>query len=127
MAFISVEEIEKLWKPLTDAETDKVEALLPVVSDLIIAEGVANGVDVESRVDNEPAYETVVKVVCLAMVKRAMTETDDSMNYSQLTQSALGYSVSGTYVNSGGAMALLPKEVKMLGFKRQKVGIVTLC
>lgn len=127
MAFIDLDDVETLWKPLTDSEEEKVTALISVVTDLIIAEGLAHGVDVYKRLDEDIAYETVLKVVSLAMIKRAITATDDSMNFSQLTQSALGYSVSGTYVNSGGGVSMLPKEAKMLGFKRQKVGIVTLC
>jgi hypothetical protein len=45
---------------------------------------------------------------------------------AQMSQSALGYSVSGTYLVPGGGLFIKKSELARLGLKRQKTGVIDL-
>ena len=112
----------------TTAEQDRITALLPYVSDLIRNEGANVGKDVDAEVAADPSYESVVKLVTVDVVARVMRQSMDGEPLSQESQGALGYSWSGTYAIPGGgiAMSLMNNEMKLLGFKQQKLRSVRL-
>ena len=126
--FATVNDIKILFRPLTDAETERAEALLPLVSDLIRAEGEKCGVDVDGRIVESSTYASTVKLVTCDVVSRAMRQSTTGDSLSQESQSALGYTWSGTYAIPGGgvAMSLMNNEKKLLGFKRQRYGVIEL-
>ena len=43
---------------------------------------------------------------------------------TQESQSALGYSWSGTYFNAGGGLFVKNSELKRLGLRRQKIEVI---
>lgn len=110
----------------TDEEQRRAEVLLPLVSDLIRSEGTAAGIDVDAQIEADDAYASVVTLVCADVVARAMRQSTSGEPMSQESQSALGYSWSGSYAIPGGgvAMSLMRNERKMLGFRRQKYGVM---
>lgn len=110
------------------AEQDRINALLPDVSDLIRVEGKKAGIDVDAAVAADPSYASVVKLVTVDVVSRVMRQSTDGEPMSQESQSALGYSWSGTYAIPGGgiAMSLMNNERKILGFKQQTLRSVKL-
>lgn len=112
----------------TTAEQDRITALLPYVSDLIRNEGANVGKDVDAEVAADPSYASVVKLVTVDVVARVMRQSMDGEPLSQESQGALGYSWSGTYAIPGGgiAMSLMNNEMKLLGFKQQKLRSVRL-
>ena len=125
--FITIDEVETLsGVEYSGADLERVVALLPLVSDLIRVEGRKCGVDVDERIETDSAYESVVKMITCDVVSRAMRQSKTGDPLSQESQSGLGYSWSGTYaIPSGGvAMSLMNNERKMLGFKRQKYGVM---
>ena len=128
-AFATLAELEALTGVrYTDDDLTRAEALLPLVSDLIRVEGQKCGVDVDVRIESDLAYESVVKMITCDVVSRAMRQSKTGDPLSQESQSGLGYSWSGTYaIPTGGvAMSLMNNERKMLGFKRQKYGVMEL-
>ena len=112
----------------TTAEQDRITALLPYVSDLIRNEGANVGKDVDAEVAADPSYASVVELVTVDVVARVMRQSMDGEPLSQESQGALGYSWSGTYAIPGGgiAMSLMNNEMKLLGFKQQKLRRVKL-
>ena len=110
----------------TSAEQQRIETLLPLVSDLIRTEGNAVGIDVDAAVSIDASYASVVKLVTCDVVVRAMRQSTTGDPMSQESQAALGYSWSGSYAIPGGgvAMSLMNNERKLLGFKRQKYGVM---
>lgn len=110
----------------TTEQQDRIETLLPLVSDLIRNEGNGVGIDVDAAIAADGAYASVVKLVTCDVVARIMRQSTTGEPMSQESQSALGYSWSGTYAVPGGgvAMSLMRNERKMLGFKRQKYGVI---
>lgn len=110
----------------TTEQQNRIETLLPLVSDLIRNEGNGVDIDVDAAIAADGAYASVVKLVTCDVVARIMRQSTTGEPMSQESQSALGYSWSGTYAVPGGgvAMSLMRNERKMLGFKRQKYGVI---
>lgn len=110
----------------TAAEQERIETLLPLVSDLIRSEGESVGKNIDAMILEDPAYASVVKLVTCDVVARVMRQSTTGEPMSQEAQSALGYSWSGTYAVPGGGvvMSLMNNERKMLGLKRQQYGVI---
>lgn len=123
-AFATVEDIQTLWRSLTSEEQSRAEALLPLVSDEIRVAGKSVGKDVDQMIAEDSAYESVVKVVTVDVVTRILRQSTEGDAMTQESQSALGYSWSGTYAVAGGGIAnsLLNNDLKKLGLLRQKMG-----
>ena len=125
-AFVTISELEALTGVSYDvAGVDRANALIPHVSNLIRAEGKKYGVDVDAKIGSDSAYESVVKLITCDVIGRAMRQSTTGDPLSQESQSGLGYSWSGTYAIPGGgvAMSLMNNERKLLGFKRQRIGV----
>lgn len=124
----SVNDVNTLWKPLSHAEQEQVEALLPVVSDSLRQEAKRVGKDLDEMIAKGEILPNVVKSVVVDIISRYLDQlsSDNASTLSQESQSALGYSWSGTYVNTGGGMSILKKDLKRLGLTRQRFGMVNL-
>lgn len=122
--FATVDDVITLWRPLTAEEITRTTALLPLISDelRVIATQVGKDLD-EMYTDSEP-YASVVKVVTVDVVSRVLRQNTDGEAMSQESQSALGYSWSGTYAIPGGgiANAIMKNDLKKLGLLNQSIG-----
>ena len=125
-AFATVSDISTLWRPLTADETTRADALLPLVSDemRVIAYGV--GRDLDQMVAESAAYASVVKVVTVDVVSRILRQSTEGDAMTQESQSALGYSWSGTYAVPGGgiANAIMKNDLRKLGLLNQQIGVM---
>ena len=124
----NVNDVNSLWKPLSHAEQEQVEALLPVVSDSLRQEAKRVGKDLDEMIAKGEILPNVVKSVVVDVISRYLDQlsSDNASTLSQESQSALGYSWSGTYVNTGGGMSILKKDLNRLGLTRQRFGMVDL-
>ena len=124
----SVNDVNSLWKHLLNAEQEQVEALLPIVSDSLRQEAKRVGKDLDEMIAKGEILPNVVKSVVVDIISRYLDQlsSDNASTLSQESQSALGYSWSGTYVNTGGGMSILKKDLKRLGLTRQRFGMVDL-
>lgn len=126
--FATVEDVETLFRPLTSQEQNKATALLPLISDELryIARGVNK--DLDSMREHDNVYASVLKIVTVDVCARVLRQNTEGDAMTQESQSALGYSWSGTYAVAGGgiANAILNNDLKKLGLLRQKVGGVFL-
>ena len=124
----SVNDVNTIWKHLSNAEQEQVEALLPVVSDSLRQEAKRVGKDLDEMIAKGEILPNVLKSVVVDVISRYLDQlsSDNASTLSQESQSALGYSWSGTYVNTGGGMSILKKDLKRLGLTRQRFGMVDL-
>lgn len=122
--FATVEDIQRLYRPLSAAEQDRADALLPLVSDEIRVLGRNYGKDIDARIKIDSAYESVVKIVTCDVTFRILRQNNEGDAMSQESQSALGYSWSGTFAVAGGGIAnsILNNDLKKLGLLKQKMG-----
>lgn len=123
-AFASMEDVETLFRPLKNGETEKTTVLLEVVSDLLRQEAKRVGKDIDKMIETEELLENVVKSVTVDVVARALMTSTDSEPMTQMSQSALGYSVSGTFLVPGGGLFIKNSELSRLGLRRQKFGVI---
>lgn len=122
--FATVEDIQTLWRPLSAAEQTRADALLPLVSDEIRVIGKGVNVDIDEKIADDLTYGSVVKIVTVDVVSRILRQNTEGDAMTQESQSALGYSWSGTYAVAGGgiANAILKNDLKKLGLLRQQIG-----
>lgn len=123
-AFATIDDITLLFRKLKPDETEKAKALLPIVSDSIRQEAIKVGKDIDKMIKEGQILSNVVKSVTVDVVARALMTSTDSEPMSQMSQSALGYSVSGTYLVPGGGLFIKKSELARLGLRRQKYGVI---
>ncbi len=129
-AFATLEEVITLTgKDWTEDEEKRIEALLPILSDTLRIEAAKVGKDIDGMILAEDAYKSVVKLVMADIIVRIMRQSQEGEPMSQESQSAMGYSWSGTYAIPGGGMAgaILRNDLKRLGLRTQTWGSVDLC
>ena len=68
----------------------------------------------------------VAKSVTVDVVARTLMTSTDSEPMTQTTESALGYSLSGTYLVPGGGLFIKRSELARLGLRRQRYGVIDL-
>lgn len=122
--FATVQDVISLWRPLTNAEQERVTNLLPVVSDSLRQEAAKVGKDLDVMVAASAPLATVAKSVTVDVVARALMTPTDEPPTTQFSQSALGYSVSGSYLVPGGGLFIKKSELARLGLRRQQIGVL---
>ncbi|MBF1743370.1 MAG: phage Gp19/Gp15/Gp42 family protein [Streptococcus sp.] len=122
--FATVEELEVLWRTLKFDERKRAEALLEVVSNNLRVEARKIGKDLDIMVSEDSSYASVVKSVTVDVVARTLMTSTNQEPMTQFTESALGYSVSGSYLVPGGGLFIKDSELKRLGLKKQRYGVI---
>lgn len=125
--FATVQDMVDLYRPLTEAEMGRAKALLPVVSDTLRQYARNKGRDLDRMIESGELLPSVARSVAVDVAARALEQSSGgggSMLLSQTSQSALGYSVSGTYLNPGGGIFVKDAELKRLGLLRQRMGVI---
>lgn len=126
--FATLNDVIQLWRPLTSDELTKANALLPMISNCLRYEAEKVGKDLDAMVEADDNLSSVAKSVTIDVLRRYINDNSvDSVSMSQMSQSAGGYSVSGTYLVQGGGLFIKKTELARLGLRRQKIGIIDLC
>nr|DAX46973.1 MAG TPA: hypothetical protein [Caudoviricetes sp.] len=124
--FATVEDLETLWRSLKFDERKRAEALLKIVSDSLREEAKKVSKDLDKMVLDSPSYKSVVKSVTVDVVARTLMTSTDQEPMTQMAESAMGYSFSGSYLVPGGGLFIKESELKRLGFKKQRYGVIDL-
>lgn len=124
--FATIEDINALWRPLSTAEATRAGALLPVVSDSLRMEAHKVGKNLDDMIEENPYLATVAKSVTVDVVARTLMTSTDSEPMTQMTESALGYSFSGSYLVPGGGLFIKKSELSRLGLRKQRIGVIDL-
>lgn len=122
--FATIEDVTAMWRNLTTEETERAEALLPIISDSLRIEAEDNGHDLDAMIADNTALASVAKSVTVDILARTLSVDLNGQPYSQESQSALGYSWSGTYAVAGGGLQIMRNDLKRLGILRQKLGVI---
>lgn len=124
--FAEVKDVVTLWRKLSTEETERAESLLPIVSDSLRNEADKVGKDLDKMIESTPYLKNVAKSVTVDVIARTLMTSTDSEPMTQTSRSALGYSVSGTYLVPGGGLFIKKSELARLGLRRQKIGAIDL-
>jgi|SRR5690625_396333 len=123
--FATVEDLNNLWRPLKPDEQIRAEELLKVVSNRLRQEADRVGKDIDKMIEEKgEVYEDVVKSVTVDIVARTLMTSTDKEPMTQYSESALGYTVSGTFLTPGGGIFIKRDELKALGLRRQRYGVI---
>lgn len=122
--FATVEDLQILWRLLKSDERKRAEALLKIVSDSLRVEAKKVGKDLDVLVAKDSSFASVVKSVTVDVVARTLMTSTEQEPMTQFAESALGYSVSGSYLVPGGGLFIKDSELKRLGLKKQRFGVM---
>lgn len=121
-----VDVLEITGKDYTSAETARIEALLELISDALRVYATNIGKDLDEMAGASTAYANVLKLTTVDIVIRAIRQSFDGDPLTQESQSAIGYTWSGTYAIPGGGIAgaIMKNDLKRLGLRRQQYGTI---
>lgn len=122
--FATDEDLQTLWRLLKSDESKRAEALLKIVSDSLRVEAKKVGKDLDVLVAEDSSFASVVKSVTVDVVARTLMTSTEQEPMTQFAESALGYSVSGSYLVPGGGLFIKDSELKRLGLKKQRFGVM---
>lgn len=125
MTYTTLDDVTNLFRDLTADETNKALGLIPVIESSIKIEAERAGKDLDTLLEDED-YKNVFKSVVVDVVGRTLMTATDQEPMTQESQSALGYSWSGTYLVPGGGLFIKKSELDRLGLRRQKYGVIDL-
>ena len=123
-SYATVDDVSTLWRAMTADEQTRCEALLPVVSESLRQEARNVGRDLDEMIASEKVSAEVVKAVTVDVVARTLMTSTNQEPMSQMSESALGYSVSGTFLVPGGGLFIKKAELARLGLRRQRYGVI---
>lgn len=124
--YATVDDVRQLWRDMTTEETNKAGYLLQVVSAGLREEAKKVGKDLDKMIEADEDLEIVAKSVTVDVVARTLMTSTNQEPMTQMTESALGYSVSGTFLTPGGGLFIKKSELARLGLKRQRFGVMEL-
>ena len=127
MEYANVSDLELLWRRLTEDEKQKAPALIEIVCSTLRMEAKKVGKNLDEMVSEDPDLLTVAKSVTVDVVARFLNAKTDAEPMTQMSQSALGYSVSGTYLVPGGGIFIKKSELARLGLKKQRMSGISMC
>ena len=122
--YASVTDIRDLWRPMTQEEQARAEKLLPIVCSSLRSEAKKVGKDLDQMIEDDEDLAAVAKSVTVDVVARTLMTSTNQEPMSQFSESALGYTASGTFLIPGGGMFIKRSELARLGLRRQRMGVV---
>lgn len=124
--FATINDVSELWRKLKSDEEIRAEKLLPIVSDSLRMEADKVGKNLDKMIEEKPYLKSVAKSVTVDVLARVLMTSTDSEPMTQESQSALGYSWSGTYLIPGGGLFIKKSELARLGLRAQRRKVVNL-
>lgn len=124
MNYATVENLTLLWRSMTPEEESRAAELIVVVCAQLRYEAYKVGKDLDEMVSSNSDLAQIAKSVVVDIVARTLMTSTDQEPMSQVSQSAGGYSVSGTFLVPGGGLFIKKSELARLGLRRQRMGFV---
>lgn len=126
--FAVLQDVMDSYGSLSQNQQERVTALLSDISNALRYEAKKVGKDLDDMIEKEPTLSSVAKMVTVDIIERILRQDKSGEPMAQESQSALGYSWSGTYAIPGGgaANAIMNNDLKRLGLKRQRYGVIDL-
>lgn len=124
--YANLSDITTLWRVMSAEEEERAEALLPLVCASLRAEANKVGKDLDKMIQANEDLAEVAKSVTVDVVARTLMTATNQEPMTQMSQSALGYAMSGTFLVPGGGLFIKKSELARLGLRRQRYGVMTL-
>jgi hypothetical protein len=124
VSYATVNDVISLWRTLTADETTRANTLIPIISASLREEAKKVGKDLDAMITADADIAEVAKSVTVDVVARTLMTSTDSEPMTQTSESALGYSMSGTFLVPGGGLFIKKSELARLGLRRQQYGVL---
>lgn len=125
MSIATITDVCSLWRDLKIEEYNRAIALLPIVESSLIIEARKVGKDLKHMAETDPEYKNVLISVIVDVVARTLMTSTNQEPMTQMTQSAGGYSASGTFLVPGGGLFIKKSELARLGLRKQRSGVIS--
>ena len=126
MAYATIDDITTLKRALSASETARATALIPVVESALRYEADKVGKDLDEMIASSTDLASIVKSVVVDIVMRELMTSTSQEPMTQYSESANGYSVSGSFLVPGGGLFVKKSELARLGLRRQRYGVIDL-
>nr|DAR22609.1 MAG TPA: hypothetical protein [Caudoviricetes sp.] len=80
--------------------------------------------NLDKMVQERESFGNVVKSVVVDVVARALMTSTEQEPMTQYSESAMGYSVSGSFLVPGGGIFIKESEKKRLKLTTQRIGVI---
>lgn len=124
--YATVSDIQILKRELTAEEQGRASALITVISAEIRSEARKAGRDFAKMLVENPDLEEVARAVVVDAVMRELNTPGNQLPATSYSEAAGGVSQSYSLPNASGSIKLWPSDLKALGIKRQKIGVIPL-
>lgn len=118
--YATVTDVQTLWRPLTADEQNRAGLLITVISASLRTEAKKVEKDLDQMIEADPDLAIVAKSVTVDVVARTLMTSTDQEPMTQYSESALGYTVSGTFLTPGGGLFIKRSELARLGLGRPR-------
>lgn len=122
--YASKSDIIGLWRKMSQQESERADELIPVVCASLRSEAKKVGKDLDAMITEDPDLAEVAKSVVVDVVARTLMTSTNQEPMSQFSESALGYTASGTFLIPGGGLFIKRSELARLGLRRQQIGVM---
>lgn len=122
--YATIEDVKTLYRTLTPAEEAKATALIPIACASLREKAKQYHKDLDAMIANDADLAIVAKSVTVDVVVRDLEQSKELSQMAQFSESAMGYSISGTIANSGGGLFIKDYELKRLGINNQRYGVI---
>lgn len=122
--YASKSDIIGLWRNMSQQESERADELIPVVCASLRSEAKKVGKDLDAMITEDPDLAEVAKSVVVDVVARTLMTSTNQEPMSQFSESALGYTASGTFLIPGGGLFIKRSELARLGLRRQQIGVM---
>ena len=122
--YATVADIIALKRDLTHDEQERAETLIPVVCASLRFEAAKRNRDLDAMIAEDDDLADVAKSVTVDVVMRELMTSTSQEPMTQYSQSALGYTVSGTFLSPGGGLFIKKAELARLGLLKQRYGVI---
>ena len=124
--YATVSDIQALKRELTAEEQDRASALITVLSAQIRSEAHKAGRNFEQMLLDNPDLIEVARAVVVDAVMRELNTPGNQLPATSYSEAAGGVSQSYSLPIASGSIKLWPSDLKALGIKRQKIGVIPL-
>lgn len=124
--YATVEDAEMLWRPMNDEEKSRAKSLIPIICADLRAYATKVGKNLDEMIEGDANLKLIAKSVVVDVLGRTLMTSTDSEPMTQTSESALGYSISGTYLVPGGGLFIKRSEYARLGLRKQRIGVINL-
>ena len=126
MDYATVSDLELLWRPLDPQEIKKAPEIIEMVCSNLRMEAKKVGKNLDTMIAKNPDLLNVAKSVVVDVTARYLNSKTDQEAMTQISQSAMGYTMSGTYLTPGGGLFIKKSELAKLGLKKQRMSGIQL-